>query len=134
MRITEIDENVVKIGDDLTIDFNSLKCNKGILDIVYDLMKKQEIAVINARTTAEATENYLFLFKKTFNRLSNLPHDFPIQDLPETVTIMTNLGNEEKSRWLAVDVEKESVIEILRDNPKFVFVDKTLQEKFLMYT
>jgi hypothetical protein len=132
MRITQVDPDIVTI-DDLTINFNELTCSKGLLEKVYNLREKQSIAVTRNSTVLEQSKNKYHILDNAYNRLLTLPVDFPVEELPEKVTIFCNLGDDINPLYVEFDIDREKVFTALSRNPNFSITDCKVYEKVTKY-
>lgn len=118
MKITQIEENIFVI-DGITFNHNEISYSKGLLEKAYEILQKQKVAVLNTECMLEAAKNKLVLAEDNYNKLKELPYDIEMDDMPDEVTLVANLGNDEVPISVQITIPKTHVKIVLERNPQF---------------
>jgi hypothetical protein len=118
MKITQIEENVFLI-DGISFNHNEINYSKGWLEKAYDILEKQKLAVLNTEYMLEAAKNKLVIAEDNYNKLKELPYDIEIDNMPDEVTLVANLGSDEVPISVQITIPKTHVKIVLERNSQF---------------
>lgn len=138
MKILQFDEDKISVNE-LVFDFSSIKYSKGLLEKAYELKEKQDLAVLTTITMLESCKNKAHIIDILVSKLQALPYDkeFDTSELPETVKVFTNLGNDREPDYFELEITKDKVLPFLKQNPAFSFSNNnfdSVYQEFILET